>query len=129
VGGGVQIGSTRHVGHSLAYCTCPGRLWGWRVWWNEWQRKPKYSEKICTDATLSTTNPTWPDPGLNPGRRYCQHVLHDHSCSSGACLFSLRFIRGIIFKFVILTKVTGKCPSNDKSIYYTKAIKIYHSQW
>jgi hypothetical protein len=21
------------------------------------------------DATLSTTNPTWPDPGLNPGRR------------------------------------------------------------
>jgi hypothetical protein len=24
VGGGVQTGSTRHVGHSLAYCTCPG---------------------------------------------------------------------------------------------------------
>jgi hypothetical protein len=44
VGGGVQTGSTRHVGHLLAYCTCPG-------------------------ATLSTTNPTWPDQGLNPGRR------------------------------------------------------------
>jgi hypothetical protein len=44
VGGGVQTGSTRHVGHLLAYCTCP-------------------------DATLSTTNPTWPDPGLNPDRR------------------------------------------------------------
>jgi hypothetical protein len=44
VGGGVQTGSTRHVGHSLAYCTCP-------------------------DATLSTTNPTGPDPGLNPGSR------------------------------------------------------------
>jgi hypothetical protein len=24
VGGGVQTGSSRHVGHSLAYCTCPG---------------------------------------------------------------------------------------------------------
>jgi hypothetical protein len=24
VGGGVQTGSTRHVGHLLAYCTCPG---------------------------------------------------------------------------------------------------------
>jgi hypothetical protein len=24
VGGGVQIGSTRHVGHLLAYCTCAG---------------------------------------------------------------------------------------------------------
>jgi hypothetical protein len=43
LGGGVQTGSTRHVDHLLAYCTCP-------------------------DATLSTTNPTWPDPGLNPGR-------------------------------------------------------------
>jgi hypothetical protein len=25
-----------------------------------------YSEKTCPNATLSTTNPTWPDPGLNP---------------------------------------------------------------
>jgi hypothetical protein len=30
---------------------------------------PKYSQKICPSATLSTTNPTWPDPGTNPGRR------------------------------------------------------------
>jgi hypothetical protein len=69
VGGGVQTGSTRHVGHLLAYCTCPRWLWGWRIWWNEWQGKLKYSEKTCPDATLSTTNPTWPVPGLNPGRR------------------------------------------------------------
>jgi hypothetical protein len=61
---------TRHVGHWMAYCTCPGWLWWWRIWWNEnWQRKPKYSEKTCPSATLSTTNPTWPDAGLNPGRR------------------------------------------------------------
>jgi hypothetical protein len=26
--------------------------------------KTKYSEKTCP-----TTNPTWPDPGVNPGRR------------------------------------------------------------
>jgi hypothetical protein len=31
----------------LAYCTCPGWLWGWRIWWNKWQGKPKYSEKTC----------------------------------------------------------------------------------
>jgi hypothetical protein len=44
----------------LAYCTCPGWLWGWRSWWNEWfwQGKRKYSEITCPDATLSTTNPT-----------------------------------------------------------------------
>jgi hypothetical protein len=34
-----------------------------------WQGKPKYSEKTCLSATLSTTNPTWPDPGLNLGLR------------------------------------------------------------
>jgi hypothetical protein len=70
VWGGVQTGSTRHVGHWMAYCTCPGWLWWWRIWWNEdWQGKPTYSEKTCPSATLSSTNPTWPDPGLNPGRR------------------------------------------------------------
>jgi hypothetical protein len=70
VGGGVHSGSTRHVGHWMAYFTCPARLWWWRIWWNEdWQGDPKYSEKTCPSATLSTTNPTWPDPGSNPGRR------------------------------------------------------------
>jgi hypothetical protein len=59
-GGGVQTGSTRHVGHWMAYWTCPGWLWWWRIWWNEnWQGKPKYSENTCPSATLSTTNPTW----------------------------------------------------------------------
>jgi hypothetical protein len=41
-----------------------------RIWWNEdWQAKPTYSEKTCPSATLSTTKPTWPDPGANPDRR------------------------------------------------------------
>jgi hypothetical protein len=41
VGGGVQTGSTRHVGNWMAYGTCPGWLWWWRIWWNEdWQGKP-----------------------------------------------------------------------------------------
>jgi hypothetical protein len=50
----------------------PDNRW-WRVWssrWNKiWQGKPKYSEETCTSATLSTTNPTWPDMESNPGRR------------------------------------------------------------
>jgi hypothetical protein len=47
-GGWSPTGSTRHVGHQLGYCTCPGWLWGWRIWWNDdWQGKPKYSEKTC----------------------------------------------------------------------------------
>jgi hypothetical protein len=47
-----------------------GKWWVWSGGWNEnWQGKPKYSEKTCPSATLSTTNPTWPDLGSNPGRR------------------------------------------------------------
>jgi hypothetical protein len=46
------------------------RWWVWSSRWNEnWQGKPKYSEKTCPSATCSTTNPTWPDLGSNPGRR------------------------------------------------------------
>jgi hypothetical protein len=37
-----------------------------------WHGKPKYSEKTCPSATLSTTNPTWRDPGLDLGRRVGQ---------------------------------------------------------
>jgi hypothetical protein len=70
VGGGVHTGSTRHVGYWMGYCTCPSWLWWWRIWWNEdGQGKPKYSEKTCPSATLSTTNSTWLGPGSNPGRR------------------------------------------------------------
>jgi hypothetical protein len=40
----------------------PDDRW-WLMWssrWNEnWQEKPKYSEKTCPSAILSTTNPTW----------------------------------------------------------------------
>jgi hypothetical protein len=45
--------------------------WLWSSRWNEnWQEKPKYSEKTFPSATLSTINPTWPDLGSNPDRRF-----------------------------------------------------------
>jgi hypothetical protein len=39
----------------------------WSSRWNAWQERPKYSEETCPNATLSTTNPTCPDPGSKPG--------------------------------------------------------------
>jgi hypothetical protein len=58
--------STWYVGLYLSYCTSPG--WVWSSRWNQnFRGKPKYSEKTCPSATLSTTNPTWPDLGSNPG--------------------------------------------------------------
>jgi hypothetical protein len=56
VGGGVQTGSTRHVGHLLAYCTCPGWSWGWRIWWNKWQgRKPTPTPLCAPQIPLDQT--------------------------------------------------------------------------
>jgi hypothetical protein len=70
--GGVGLGP---LGTSVTNCPtvpAPDDRWWW-VWssrWNEkWQRTPKYSEKTCPNATLSTTNPIWSDLGWNPGRR------------------------------------------------------------
>jgi hypothetical protein len=61
-----------YCGHYWPIVPAPDDTWlcVWRNWWNEdWQWKPKYSEKTCpSSATLSTTNPTRLDPGLNPGR-------------------------------------------------------------
>jgi hypothetical protein len=46
------------------------RWWKWTSRWNEYcQGKQKYLEKTYLSATLSTTNPTLPDLGSNPGRR------------------------------------------------------------
>jgi hypothetical protein len=68
------------------WMTCWG--WLWSNWWNEdWQGKPKYSEKTRPSAILSTTNPTWPDPGSNLGCRgeatcislwFCWNLLNWH---------------------------------------------------
>jgi hypothetical protein len=64
--------SPLYCGHFCPIVPAPDDRWGWlwSNWWNEdWQGKPKYSEKTCPSATLSTTDPTWPDPGSNQGRR------------------------------------------------------------
>jgi hypothetical protein len=61
-----------YYGHFWPIVPAPDDRWGWlwSNWRNEdWQGKPKYSEKTFPSATLSTTNPTWPDPGSNPGCR------------------------------------------------------------
>jgi hypothetical protein len=63
--------STWYIGHCWPIVPAPDDRWWWlwSTWWNEnWQGKQKYSEKTCPSATLSTTNPTWPDLRSNPGR-------------------------------------------------------------
>jgi hypothetical protein len=52
--------STWYVGHYWPIVPAPDDRWWW-MWssrWNEnWQGKPKYSEKTCPSSTISTRNP------------------------------------------------------------------------
>jgi hypothetical protein len=77
----------------LVYCTYPGWLRGSRIWWNEdWQGRPKYSEKTCPSANLPTTNPTLPDPGANPGRRGGNPASNRWSYGAASDDFSFRIL-------------------------------------
>jgi hypothetical protein len=62
----------------------------WRMWssrCNEnWQRKPKYSEKTCPSATLSNTNPIWPDLGSSPCRRCGKPATNRLSYRAAVCV-------------------------------------------
>jgi hypothetical protein len=50
----------------------------------EWELagEPKYSEKTCPSATLSTTNPTLPDLGSNPCRHGKKPATNRLSCGT-----------------------------------------------
>jgi hypothetical protein len=56
------------------------------IWWNEnWQEKPKYSEKTCRNATFFNTNPICPDLGSNPGRRSGKPATNRLSYGTAFC--------------------------------------------
>jgi hypothetical protein len=61
--------------------------WVWSSRWNEdWQGKPKYSEKTYSSANLFTTNATRPDLGSNPGRRGGKPATNRLSCDTALAL-------------------------------------------
>jgi hypothetical protein len=70
--GGVRLSPFVTSATNWSIAPAPDDTWWW-IWSSRrnenWQRKPKYSEKTCPNATLSTTNPTWSDLGSNRGYR------------------------------------------------------------
>jgi hypothetical protein len=60
--------------------------------WNEIDRgKPTTRRKTCPSAILSTTNPTWTDPGSNPGLRSGRQVTNRLSHGTALSKFSFYF--------------------------------------
>jgi hypothetical protein len=69
--GGVGLVHKRGCLLTLEYYAFPRWYEFGERWWNDiWTGENRRTRrKPCTSATLSTTNPTWIDPGANPSRR------------------------------------------------------------
>jgi hypothetical protein len=68
--GGVRLGPLSTLATNWPIVTTLDDRWVWSIWRNEnWQEKPKYSEKTCLTATLLTTNPIFHDRGSNTSCR------------------------------------------------------------
>jgi hypothetical protein len=82
------------------------------------QGKPKYSETTCPRATLSITNPTWPYPGSNPGRRGGKPATK--GLSYGAANLYLTEISQVIFSrfLAFSTSVAYLLPYNPLFFFF-----------
>jgi hypothetical protein len=118
--------STCYVGQCWPIVRAPDDRWWW-LWssrWNEdWQGRPKYSERTCPSATLSTTNPTGPDLGSNPGRRGGKPASNRLSYGTAP----RRWLETLLHSqdFAI-----GQCPKSGKStrtLHTIKSILIFFS--
>jgi hypothetical protein len=65
VGGGVLLGPLGTAATDWPIVPAPGDYDDGEF--DGMKMKPNYSEKTRPSATLSTTNPNWPDPGIEPG--------------------------------------------------------------
>jgi hypothetical protein len=70
-------------------------------------------EKTCPSATLSTTNPTWPDPGSNLGCSGGKPVTN--RLSYGAT--NIIYIYIYIYIYVCVCVCVCVCKNVDKSNY------------
>jgi hypothetical protein len=97
---GSGTGSTRHVGHWMAYCTCPGWLWWWWIWWNkDWQGKTKYSEKtwrLSYGAAAQAVSRWLPTAATQVQARVCSCGICGGQSGAGA-----GFLRVLIFPLPI----------------------------
>jgi hypothetical protein len=148
IASGVGLGPL-YCGHFWSIVPAPDDRWGWlwSYWWNEdWQGKPKYSEKTCP-----STNPNWPDPGSNPGRSGGKPATNRLSYGAATCCwltfqpsyfvvhYSLRVfhckeinskwfthVQGIA-KWWYIHHLVSEEEMSAQSVFWKRNILLYHS--
>jgi hypothetical protein len=104
--------------------------WAWSSRWNEnWQGKPKYPEETCHSATLSTTNPTWPDLGSKPCCRGGNLATNCLSYGTARILRLVGIQSNYAFGFLFYTQSMHlpKRVSSHVSLYSTQILAHTHS--
>jgi hypothetical protein len=123
--GGVRLNSLGTSATSLPTVTALDDRWAWSIWWNEnWQGKPKYSEKTCPNVTLSITNPTWFNMGSNFVRR--------SEKPTGTAPEPYYFIfRANILCSIVLSNILNLCssPNVTEQIYFSMALQPFVGPW
>jgi hypothetical protein len=96
----------------------PQMIWAWRatVEWYIDRGKLKNSEKTCPSATLSTTNPTWIDPGANPGLRSERPVTNDLSHGTATDDFTSSPREGALRIFIALWNPSPLPDFNQRTL-------------
>jgi hypothetical protein len=103
-------GSTRHGGHWLDYCSLPRVITMMEnlVEWRLVRETEVLGENPSQSATLATTNPTWLDPGLNPGLRGGKPATNRLSYGAALTIISLVFKMISDFTLAITTKLSAE---------------------
>jgi hypothetical protein len=94
-----------------------GAIGGMKIW----QGKPKYSEETYPSATLSTTNPTGPDPGWNPGRRGGKSATNRLSYGAALDIVLLHLLLHTFHLYSYCNsrdQVSRPCKTTDKHIFF-----------
>jgi hypothetical protein len=99
---------------TLAYYAFPRwyEFWTATVEWYIDGENRRTRRKTCPSATLSTTNPTWIDPGTNPGLRGERLATND--LSHGTALNVLTFLFSFPTRWFTIWHVSNLCPTKSK---------------